>query len=87
MATTKLEQFEEMIRNAVLDETFREKLIDSPQEAAETFGMQLNDAELEKLQSITPHLLRFGEKQGLHPDDVNCWSRGVIHIYSFTTLK
>jgi hypothetical protein len=74
-----LEHLEELIVTAATDRKFRDELVLCAAETAKkAASIELEDEDVQLIESIREDLMRFGGNADLHPDDARSWGLGVL---------
>ncbi len=76
------ELLQEIVRRAVLDETFRQALKSVITSNGKAIAIELGEHDIEALRRFLPDIERFGVVQGLHSDDAKNWTIGLFEITS-----
>jgi hypothetical protein len=79
MTKATAEQWQKILSTAARDPAFRDHLVESPQRAANTLGIQLDQADVGGLQKVTPEIKSAGGDPKRSPEDALRWAITVMH--------
>ncbi len=80
MAKLTMEQWSQLLSTAAQDSAFRERLATSPKEAAQTLGIDLDDASAASLKQYLEAVRIFGTNAQPDEPDAAGWALRLVHV-------